>query len=81
MTARPSLSVALPARVWRIVALAVTIAGALAIAGTYFTFSNTFDEPAHLAAGMQRLATGRYDYDAQRPPLGRIAAAVGPYQG
>ena len=79
MTARPSLSVALPARVWRIVALAVTIAGALAIAGTYFTFSNTFDEPAHLAAGMQRLATGRYDYDAQRPPLGRIAAAVGPY--
>src|SRR5205814_493097 len=39
----------------------------------------TFDEPAHLAAGMQRLATGRYDDDAQRPPLGRIAAAVGPY--
>lgn len=79
MTARPSLSIALPARVWRIVALAVTIAGALAIAGTYFTFSNTLDEPAHLAAGMQRFATGRYDYDILRPPLARMAAAVGPY--
>jgi 4-amino-4-deoxy-L-arabinose transferase-like glycosyltransferase len=79
VTARPSLSVALPARVWRLLALAVAIAGALAIVGTYFTFSNTFDEPTHLAAGMQRLTTGRYDYDVQRPPLGRIAAAVGPY--
>jgi hypothetical protein len=42
-------------------------------------FSGTVDEPAHLAAGMQWLTTGQYSYDLQHPPLGRIAAAMGPY--
>ena len=78
MTARPSLSFAPAGRGWRAVALAVTIAGAFAVAGTYFTFSNTNDEPAHIAAGMQWLA-GTHEYDAEHPPLASIAAAVGPY--
>jgi hypothetical protein len=51
----------------------------VAIASTARTFSGTVDEPAHLAAGMQWLTTSRYDYDLQHPPLGRIAAAIGPY--
>jgi len=51
----------------------------VAIASTARTFSGTVDEPAHLAAGMQWLTTDRYDYDLQHPPLGRIAAAIGPY--
>ena len=46
--------------------------------GTYFTFSNTYDEPAHIAAGMQWLA-GTHDHEADHPPLARIAAALGPY--
>lgn len=78
MIARPSLSFAPAGRGWRAVALAVTIAAALAVAGTYFTFSNTYDEPAHIAAGMQWLA-GTHDHDADHPPLARIAAALGPY--
>ena len=78
MTARTSLSFAPDARIWRAVALAITLAGALALAATYQTFSNTLDEPAHIAAGVEWLS-GRYDYDAQRPPLGRIAAGMGPY--
>ena len=72
------MSFAPAGRGWRGVALAVTIAAALAVAGTYFTFSNTYDEPAHIAAGMQWLA-GTHDHDADHPPLARIAAALGPY--
>jgi len=78
VTARTSLSFAPDARIWRAVALAITLAGALALVATHFTFSNTYDEPAHIAAGVEWLS-GRYDYDAQRPPLGRIAAGIGPY--
>jgi hypothetical protein len=78
VTARTNLSFAPDARIWRAVALAITLAGALALAATHFTFSNTYDEPAHIAAGVEWLS-GRYDYDAQRPPLGRIAAGIGPY--
>ena len=78
MTARTSLSFAPAARIWRAVALAITLAGALALTATYDTFSNTYEEPAHIAAGVEWLS-GRYDYDPQQPPLGRIAAGVAPY--
>ena len=79
MTARPSLSLGPADRAWRVVALAVVIAGALVVASTYLAFSNTYDEPAHIAAGMQRIASGRYDYDIRRPPLACLGAAIGPY--
>jgi len=78
VTARSSLSFEPASRSWRAVALVVTIATALAIAGTYFTFSNTNDEPAHIAAGVQWLA-GTHAYDAEHAPLARIAAAIGPW--
>ena len=78
MTARSRLSFTPASRVWRVVALAIIIAGALAVVGTHFAFSNTLDEPAHLGAGMRWLS-GTYDYDAPYPPAGRIAAAIGPY--
>lgn len=78
VTARPSLSFAPAARIWRGVALAVAILAALAVASTPFTFSNTYDEPAHIAAGVEWLG-GNYEYDAARPPLGRIAAGIGPW--
>jgi 4-amino-4-deoxy-L-arabinose transferase-like glycosyltransferase len=66
-------------RTWRLVATGATLAGAIAIASTYRVFSQTVDEPAHLAAGMEWLSAGRYTYEAQHPPLTRIAAALGPY--
>jgi len=40
--------------------------------------TQTFDEPAHIAAGMQWLRDGRYAYDVQHPPLARVATALGP---
>jgi hypothetical protein len=67
------------ARIWRVVALVFTLAGADAIASTYSSFNNTLEEPAHLAAGLQWMTNGRYDEDVAQPPLARIAAAVGPY--
>jgi 4-amino-4-deoxy-L-arabinose transferase-like glycosyltransferase len=43
------------------------------IARTYRVFSQTVDEPGHIAAGFQWLTTPRYDFDAEHPPLARIA--------
>src|SRR4051812_39892282 len=63
----------------RLLVVLVVVAATAAIASTARTFSGTADEPAHIAAGMQRLTTDRYDYDLQHPPLGRIAVALGPY--
>lgn len=57
----------------------MALAATVAVASTARTFSGTADEPAHLAAGMQWLTSGGYTYDLQHPPLGRIAAAIGPY--
>ena len=39
-------------------------------------FSQTWDEPATLATGMEWLSTGDYRYEAQHPPLARVASAV-----
>ena len=69
----------LAARAWTALSWTMVLAGALAVASTARVFSGTVDEPAHLAAGMQWLTTGDYSYDLQHPPLGRIAAAMGPY--
>jgi hypothetical protein len=79
VTASFRLSFAPAARGWRVVALVFALVGADAIANTYSSFSNTLEEPAHIAAGAEWLSAGRYDEDVARPPLGRIAAAVGPY--
>ena len=59
-------------------ALSVLIATLLIVA-TYQVYSQTYDEPAHLAAGMEWLDRGSYSYEALHPPLARIAVALGPY--
>jgi hypothetical protein len=53
--------------------------GILRIVATYTVFSQTVDEPMHLAAGMEWLDRGRFDYEAKHPPLPRVTVAVGPY--
>ena len=64
---------------WRIATALVASLACLAIVATYPVFSQTWDEPATLAAGMEWLSTGEYRYEAQHPPLARIASAIGPY--
>jgi len=49
------------------------------IAATYRVFNQTFDEPAHVATGMEWLDRGTYQYETRHPPLGRVAVAIGPY--
>ncbi|HEY6353767.1 MAG TPA: phospholipid carrier-dependent glycosyltransferase, partial [Burkholderiaceae bacterium] len=48
-------------------------------AGCWRVYSNTWDEPEHLAAGVELLDRGIYEYDTEHPPLGRIFMALGPY--
>jgi hypothetical protein len=61
------------------VALALVLLATVRIAATYTVFTHTYDEPAHVACGMEWLDRGRYEYEPQHPPLARVAAALGPY--
>jgi hypothetical protein len=60
-------------------ALLTIVFGAARIAATYPAISITFDEPAHIAAGMQLLDKDTFAYERLHPPLARVAAALGPY--
>ena len=69
------------ARKWPSILVAILL-GAIAVArivSTYPVFSPTFDEPAHLAGGIELLALGTSSYERKHPPLARLAVAVGPY--
>jgi hypothetical protein len=62
------------------VALILIILAACALAaGSWRVYSNTWDEPEHLAAGVELLDRGQYEYDTEHPPLGRMLLALGPY--
>lgn len=64
----------------RILLLALVIlATVLLSAGTWRVFGHTWDEPEHLAAGIELIDRGRYEYDTEHPPIGRILMAIGPY--
>jgi Dolichyl-phosphate-mannose-protein mannosyltransferase len=62
------------------VALALLILVAcLLSASTWRVYSNTWDEPEHLAAGIELLDRGKYEYDTEHPPIVRALMALGPY--
>ena len=63
----------------RILIAALILLGTIRIVATYTVFSHTFDEPAHIACGMEWLDKGVYRWEPQHPPLARVAAALGPY--
>ena len=63
----------------RVLLLAIVAIASVRIVSTYTVFSHTFDEPAHLACGMEWLSNGAYGLEPQHPPLARVAAALGPY--
>jgi Dolichyl-phosphate-mannose-protein mannosyltransferase len=60
-------------------AVLAVLTATLLIVTTYPVFSQTCDEGAHLAAGMEWLDRGSYSYDLVNPPLPRVAIALGPY--
>ena len=61
------------------IVIALLLLGTIRIVSTYSIFSYTFDEPAHLACGMEWLDKGVYTWEPQHPPLARVAASLGPY--
>ncbi len=59
--------------------LTVILTALLLAASTWRVYGHTWDEPEHLAAGMELLDKGKYEYDIQHPPLARVMIALGPY--
>jgi len=53
--------------------------GVVRVASTSTVLTGTYDEPAHVACGMDWLRGGTYGCDLQHPPLARVAVALGPY--
>ena len=60
-------------------ALLTIVLGVARIAATYPVLSVTYDEPAHIAAGMQLLDAHEFTYERLHPPLARVAVAALPY--
>jgi hypothetical protein len=69
------------ARSWMapLAAVLITAVAVARIVSTYHVFSQSWDEPAHLATGMEWLDAGRYSREPLHPPLARVAIALGPY--
>ena len=60
-------------------AVALVVVAVLRVATTYPVFNQAYDEPAHIACGMEWLDKGTFGMEPQHPPLPRVMAALGPY--
>jgi hypothetical protein len=54
----------------------IILVASLLAASTWPVYSHTWDEPEHLAAGLELLDRGRYEYDTEHPPLARVLIAL-----
>jgi 4-amino-4-deoxy-L-arabinose transferase-like glycosyltransferase len=59
--------------------LALIAIGSIRIVATYHVFSHTWDEPGHIAGGLELLRNHIYQFDQQHPPLTRVVEAIGPW--
>src|SRR5438874_13582385 len=60
-------------------ATALIAIATLRIASTWPETSATWDEPGHMACGLQYLGQHVYQYESQHPPLARVMSALGPF--
>lgn len=60
-------------------AILLSLLAVVRIASTYGVFSQTIDEPTHVATGFQWLSERRYDLDVEHPPLPRVLFALDAY--
>jgi hypothetical protein len=60
----------------RALALLLVLVGSLRIASTWTTFTQTIDEPFHIACGIEWWDARTYERELQHPPLARIAVAA-----
>lgn len=65
--------------VYRLILAALFFLMAGRIALTWRVFNDTADEQAHIIAGLELLESGHYDFEAQHPPLARVAIGALPY--
>ncbi len=69
----------LPAQRYAIAAAMVSLFASIVIVCSYPRLSHTWDEPTHVAAGLEWLETDHYRFQTENPPLARIAVALLPY--
>ena len=62
-----------------LVAVGLIALGAARIVAAYPENGITYDEPGHMACGLQFLAQHVYRYESQHPPLARVMSALGPF--
>lgn len=62
-----------------LISLLLVSAGLFRITSTYGTYWQIWDEPFHIAAGMEWLDKKQYTYEQFHPPLARVMSALGPY--
>ena len=63
---------------WLSVGVLVAVA-ILRIVSTYHVFNHTFDEPSHIAGGIEWWEKGTYTLETKHTPLARVSVALGPY--
>jgi len=68
-----------PSHFATVAALFLVVVAVARIVSTYHVFNQAYDEPAHIACGMEWLDKGTFTMEPQHPPLPRIAVALGPY--
>ena len=76
---RPPHSPHWPSKSALLAAALLTAVSLLRIVATYKDFTQAYDEPAHIACGMEWLDKGTFRMEPQHPPLPRVMAALGPY--
>lgn len=68
-----------PLTAWDALALVVALGAFAVIVSTWATQSQTFDEPTHLAAGLQWWQDGAFTLHQENPPLAPVAIAALPH--
>ncbi|HWR15893.1 MAG TPA: hypothetical protein VN577_13785 [Terriglobales bacterium] len=76
MQLRPPFSVASGNPLLSLACLLVVLLACWRIVGTYTQLTQTSDEPAHVACGMELLTHRTYTYETQHPPVARVMAAL-----
>ena len=68
-----------PHQVVSILAVLVALIAILRIVSAYPNISQAYDEPAHIACGLEYVANHVYKLETQHPPLTRAMIALLPY--
>ncbi len=66
----------LRAKLWSSAVALIALLAVARVAGTYATLNQTYDEPWHIATGMERLQFHSYTYEHKHPPLARDLVAL-----